>query len=65
MTSHSQVSQNQIGGSRALPERMPPAVRYALLATVGALLSGALFLIAVRGEALLLDLQSVARFLCF
>jgi hypothetical protein len=44
---------------------MPRAVRYALLATVGALLSGALFLIAVRGEALLLDLQSVARFLCF
>jgi hypothetical protein len=44
---------------------MPRAVRYALVGAVGLLLSGALFLIAVRGEALLLDLQSVARIFCF
>lgn len=59
------TSQSDIGTSRPLPERMPRAVRYVLLAAVVTLLSGALFLIAVRGEALLLDLQSVARFLCF
>jgi hypothetical protein len=36
-----------------------------LLGGVGALLLGALYLISVRGEALLLDLQKLSRIFCF
>jgi hypothetical protein len=46
-------------------ERMPAAVRWALLGAVGALLVGALYLIAVRGQALLVDLQALSRIFCF
>jgi hypothetical protein len=44
---------------------MPAGLRWALLGAVGALLTGALYLISVRGEALLVDLQSLARVFCF
>ena len=45
---------------------MPAGVRRALLAGVGLLLAGALYLIAVRGEALLLDLSAFSqRVFCF
>jgi hypothetical protein len=43
---------------------LPPRVRRALFAALGLLLAGALSLIAVRGEALLLDLATL-RALCF
>jgi hypothetical protein len=45
---------------------MPAGVRRALLAGVGLLLAGALYLVAVRGEALLLDLSAFSqRVFCF
>jgi hypothetical protein len=46
---------------------MPPAVARALLAAVAFLLAGALYLIAVRGEALLADLSGLTQriLLCF
>jgi hypothetical protein len=43
---------------------MPAGVRRALLAAVALLLAGALYLIAVRGEALLASLTALAQ-LCF
>jgi hypothetical protein len=43
---------------------MPAGVRRALLAVVALLLAGALYLIAVRGEALLAALWGLAS-LCF
>jgi hypothetical protein len=43
---------------------MPPALRRGLLGAVALLLAGALYLIAVRGEALLASLTALAR-LCF
>jgi hypothetical protein len=48
------------GGRQLLPRR----VRRALFAALGVLLAGALCLIAVRGEALLLDLATLRAF-CF
>jgi hypothetical protein len=45
---------------------MPARVRRALFAGVGLLLAGALYLVAVRGEALLLDLTALSqRVFCF
>jgi hypothetical protein len=45
---------------------MPAGVRRALLAGVGVLLAGALYLVSVRGEALLLDLSAFSqRVFCF
>jgi hypothetical protein len=45
---------------------MPAGVRRVLLAGVGLLLAGALYLVAVRGEALLLDLSAFSqRVFCF
>jgi hypothetical protein len=45
---------------------MPLAVRAVVLALVGALLAGALYLISIRGDALLLDLSSLSqRVFCF
>jgi len=43
---------------------MPPAVRRTLFAALAVVLAGALYLIAVRGEALLLDLAALRAF-CF
>ena len=45
---------------------MPGAVRWVVLAAVGIVLAGALYLVSVRGEALLLDLSALgARIFCF
>lgn len=45
---------------------MPASVRLALIAGVGLVLAGALYLIAVRGHALLLDLSALSgRAFCF
>jgi hypothetical protein len=49
----------------AARERMPAAVRFSVLAAVGLALAGALYLIAVRGEALLVDLSALQRIFCF
>jgi hypothetical protein len=43
---------------------MPGAVRWAVLAAIGLVLAGALYLVAVRGEALLLDLSKLGRIFC-
>ena len=45
---------------------LPVRVRRALLAVVGLLLASAVYLVAVRGEALLLDLSALSqRIFCF
>jgi hypothetical protein len=53
-----------MNGAGAGRQSMPAGVRRALLAGVALLLAGALYLIAVRGEALLAGLSGLAR-LCF
>ena len=46
--------------------RMPGGLRWGLIAAFGLLVAGALYLISVRGEALLLDLSTFgARVFCF
>ena len=46
--------------------RMPRGVRVALTVVLAALFSGAIYLIAVRGEALLVDLAALgSRLWCF
>jgi hypothetical protein len=45
----------------AARQAMPTGVRLALLTFVGVLLAGALYLIAVRGEALLADLSALGQ----
>ena len=42
-------------------QRMPRGVRYAVFGVVGGLFLGALYLIAVRGQALLVDLSGLAQ----
>jgi hypothetical protein len=58
---------DQIDVSRsASSEAMPRGIRRAVFATVGLLLAGALYLIVVRGEAMLLDLQALGtKVWCF
>ncbi|MFN3744701.1 MAG: hypothetical protein ACK4TL_08350 [Hyphomicrobiaceae bacterium] len=49
-----------------VPDRMPRAVRLGLALTLGGLVLGALYLVAVRGEALLVDLAALGgRLWCF
>ena len=46
--------------------RMPRAVRLGLALVLGALMTGAVYLVAVRGEALLVDLAALGeRLWCF
>ena len=49
----------------AARQSMPGAVRWAVLAVLGLVLAGALYLVSVRGEALLLDLSALGRIFCF
>ena len=50
----------------AARQSMPGAVRWAVLAAVGVVFAGALYLVSVRGEALLLDLSALGqRIFCF
>ncbi len=45
---------------------MPGGLRWGLIAAFGLVFAGALYLIAVRGEALLLDLSALGgRVFCF
>jgi len=47
-------------------ERMPRAVRLGLMVTLGVLMTSAVYLVAVRGEALLVDLAALGeRLWCF
>ena len=46
-------------------QAMPGAVRWAVFAAIGLALLGALYLVAVRGEALMLDLSALGRIFCF
>jgi len=51
---------------RAARDAMPGAVRWAVAAAIGFVLAGALYLVTVRGEALLLDLSALGqRIFCF
>ena len=58
------ASQSQLETRDAASARMPRGVRFAVLGTVGVLLLGALYLISVRGEAILLSIQSIGRYFC-
>ena len=59
MATHSKFMRQPAGGA------MPGRVRLALLAGVGLALAGALYLVWLRGEALLLDLETLGRVFCF
>ena len=59
MESHTEIERE------AVRQVMPGAVRWAVFATVGLVLAGALYLVSVRGEALLLDLAALGRIFCF
>jgi hypothetical protein len=50
------------GASR---DSMPAGVRLVVLAAAGVVCLGALYLISVRSEALLLDLSTLGRIFCF
>jgi len=57
-------TQTDLGERGAARQLLPRGVRRALFAALGLVLAGALYLIAVRGEALLLDLAALRAF-CF
>jgi hypothetical protein len=57
-------TESEIGARDAARPLIPTGVRRALLAVLGLILAGALYLVAVRGEALLLDLSALRAF-CF
>ena len=61
METHSQTEIER----EAARQSMPGGVRWAVLAAVGLVLAGALYLVSVRGEALLLDLSALGRIFCF
>jgi hypothetical protein len=62
MASQSQMHEADV----ATRDRMPAAVRRLLFCVIALLLAGALYLIAVRGQALLVDLSGLSqRIFCF
>lgn len=58
------ATDTSIGRETAAREGMPGGVRWAVLGVLGLMFAGALYLIAVRGEALLLDLSALGRIFC-
>lgn len=59
-------AQSQPGQTDKRQETMPAPVRRAVLAGVGLVMVAALYLIAVRGDALLVDLSALGqRIWCF
>jgi hypothetical protein len=59
-------TQTELGEHEAARQPMPGTVRGVLFATIAVALAGALYLVAVRGEALLLDLSAFSqRVFCF
>ena len=66
MAQQSQTVTGALAQRQARTERMPRVLRSALLAGLGAVVAGAVYLLAVRGEALILDLGAVSqRIFCF
>jgi hypothetical protein len=62
METHSQRELDR----EAARQSMPGSVRWTVFAAVGLALAGALYLVSVRGEALLLDLSALGqRIFCF
>jgi len=60
------ASQSQMRETDAARDRMPAGVRLAVFGVVGLVFAGALYLIAVRGQALLVDLSGLSqRIFCF
>jgi hypothetical protein len=60
------ATQSQMHETDTARHRMPAAVRFGVFGTVGFVLAGALYLIAVRGQALLVDLSALSqRIFCF
>ena len=57
-------TQTELAKHEAARQLMPGGVRRALFVALGLLLAGALYLVALRGEALLLDLSALRAF-CF
>lgn len=54
------------GGAAKAPDRMPRGVRLGLVLVLGGLVTSAVYLMAVRGEALLVDLAALGeRLWCF
>ena len=44
---------------------MPGRVRWTVIGAIGLALAGAVYLVSVRGEALLLDLKALGGVFCF
>jgi hypothetical protein len=66
MAQQSQTVAGALAQRQGRSERMPRFLRTALLAGLGAVVAGAAYLLAVRGEALILDLGAVSqRIFCF
>jgi hypothetical protein len=62
MASQSQMHE----ADTATRDKMPAAVRLTVFGVVGLLFAGALYLVAVRGQALLVDLSALSqRIFCF
>lgn len=60
------ASQSQMRDTEAVRDKMPATVRFAVFGVVGLVCAGALYLIVVRGEALLVDLSALSqRIFCF
>ena len=59
-------TRSELGEREAARQLMPVGVRRVLLAVLGLVLASALYLVAVRGQALLLDLSALSKGLfCF
>lgn len=58
------ATRTESGEREAVRQLMPGSVRRMVFAVLGLVLAGALYLVAVRGEALLLDLSALRAF-CF
>ena len=66
MAEQSQTAEGTMAARAGRAERMPRGLRRLLLTLLGVLLAGASYLLAVRGEALILDLAAVSqRLFCF
>jgi len=66
MAQQSQTAVGPPAQRRARSDSMPRALRTSLLAVLSVLLAGAAYLLAVRGDALILDLAAVSqRIFCF
>jgi hypothetical protein len=60
------ASQSQMHEAGPGRDKMPAAVRLAVFGVVGLVFVGALYLISVRGQALLVDLSALSqRIFCF